>query len=246
MFISEDAEAHGYANMDDLLGGTGSLITVTGGYNSGDGPRAMYAPSPGLIISVGVDGYIYRSTSIFAAPSVVDAGAATTEDYNAVHGLRSQIMAGGESGAMAVSEDFGQTWSSITGPSSDNITALAVLEKNIAIVATDGPGVYRTEDFGQSWEEVNLAFTVDSIAGISFRKNEAAQSLVGYMAGTVNGEGFVARSIDAGATWVASSQHIASLPTSTGLNAVSAFQTAPNGVVVAGDASSSAGLVAVA
>ena len=164
----------------------------------------------------------------------VDGAKAGTNDLESVHGLKSQAMAVGAANTVVRSYDFGDTWELVAGPKASAVLSnVVMLAKNIALVSTGGE-LYRTEDFGSSWSQVNLPFEISTINEIAFRKNEASQSLLGHLVGTDGTKAIVARSTDGGASWVASTKQIAAGPTGANALSVAVSNLKPSEVAVGG------------
>ena len=212
--VSDAAVSHVAINIADLREGI-LTTSVVSGYTTARGPRAIYAAAPGYMLAVGTGGYIYKLSSILAKPVIKDAGAATTSNLLDVHGLKSQAVAVGADNTVVITGDFGETWKSVTGPSgtaTDDLLTVFMTSENVFLIGSDAGKLYRTENFGKTFSEVLLGFEVTKVTDMVFKRNEVNQSLLGFLTAETSSEGVIAKSIDAGASWSQSTNHVASTP----------------------------------
>jgi photosystem II stability/assembly factor-like uncharacterized protein len=197
--VSDDIASLHYADKDDL----DTWTEVATGFVAGGEPVAIYAPDPSHVYIVGLGGYVYLSTDITAGVSVLDAGVATAQNLNAVHGIGSQfIVAVGQANAVIYSDDGGATFQSVTGPAAGvHLLTVWCVNEDMWWVGTDNSGrLYYTKDRGQTWTEKTHpdSTTGGDITDIRFTEDPA----VGYFAfNTMTPAGRLYRTIDGGSSW---------------------------------------------
>lgn len=215
------AELHYKAIADIAAGVVGSWTEVTTGFSASGLPRKIFAASPADVWIVGTGGYIYHSTDIPSGVSIQDAGVATSQQLNAVHGADAlNVVAVGNSNAVVVTENGGDTWRSVTGPAVGvNLNAVFMVTALRWFVGTNGGKLFYTEDAGTTW--VEKAFP-GSGAGIVYDVT-FANRLVGYMAhATAAPLGRILRTINGGASWYVTPEGQGSIPTNLRINDVEA------------------------
>lgn len=198
--VSAELIGVAYATLADLLTGSETWTTVTTGFVAGGAPKANYVYDPSNIWIVGAGGYIYKSTDITAGVTVQDAGVATVQNLNAVHGIdQLHLVAVGASNAVVYSNNGGITWTPITGPAVGvALNTVWMASQNLWYIGTAGGKLYYTDNAGVTWTEV--AFP-GSGAG-SVRDIKFATNAVGYMShDTATPRGRVLRTIDGGRSW---------------------------------------------
>ena len=248
---------HYVAKVDDLVTGSASISQITG-YTTAKGPRAIYAPSSGNMTIVGAGGAIYRAAGIRSNVTLVD-GTTTSNDLNDVHGMGEQMVAVGASATIVVSDNFGDSWTSVT-PQVDgtnlttgNFTAVHMVAKDAFLIAhtpaTIGPNapvtLYYTRDFGKTLTACSIVGATLNAAGASINDiqlvmNETGLSAIGYMAITNGGtttSGAIARTLDGGFNWSVSEPYADVEGTSLAVNSVAAIDAnrAIAGVYVAAE-----------
>ncbi len=119
-----------------------------------------------------------------------------------------------DSGDVAYSEDFGQTWQVIGGPASglpDAPVYDLVLDHNSSInnrilyAASFGNGVYKSENGGRSWVENNQGLSTDGNRSVSSIALDPINPNVLFAGGEMNG---VYKTEDGGLHWNKVSQTI--------------------------------------
>lgn len=187
------------------------------GMVSGHGPNALYANGR-EVWACGDGGYIYKSNNAGVTWDVEDDGGATTEDLQAIAGFASDaIIAVGDNGAVVRTQNQGRSWSALTGPSADDLTAIAFPRSGQPYVGTDVGTLWRGFQSGDSWEQVALpvagAGTINDIVFCG----PCGKGEFGYIAYDAPGpEGQVWRSLDGGASW----SQVSNVPDNAGLNTV--------------------------
>lgn len=96
-------------------------------------------------------------------------------------------------GTPSLSRDGGDTWNDLVGPPNDELTGLVASSSEEGVVYGLGFGLYKSEDFGDSWREI----TPPQIGGLSVLRVHPNDSSVLWAADQVT----LARSIDGGETW---------------------------------------------
>lgn len=223
--VSNAQGGHNYALSSEFGVGTFPVFTaITAGYTGA--PNAISSYGDGAF-AVGDSGYVYNLTSAVAEPTVVDAGAATTENLNDVSTLSELIaVAVGDNNAVVHTVD-GSIWSAITGPSVGvDLTSVEVVSDNVWFVGTTSGEVYYTVDGGSNWtQSLNLT---DPVYSISF-----ANETVGYAAiGAV-----IYQTGDGGCSWAVSPTSSGqTLPANQDVQSVTACKYRPDFVVGGGTA----------
>lgn len=125
---------------------------VSTGFVTGGEPNAIWSVGNTAFI-VGDGGYIYMMTDATAGVTVVDAGVANADDYNAVHALSDEIaLAGGNAGSLAITKN-GTIWTSVSGPVGVgvNINAVWMKSEDVWFVGTSDGNLYYTLNGGTTW-----------------------------------------------------------------------------------------------
>lgn len=148
-----------YSKINTDSGVPGAWTAVTSGFTAGTAPNDTYVKSTRNVFFASDGGYVYKATSITSGVSVLEAGIATSENLLRIDGDYDQtIVAGGENGALIISDDGGRIWASVpTSPTSDNIQALGVKNKYEFWVGTAAGEVFYTLDGGNNWTELIFA-----------------------------------------------------------------------------------------
>lgn len=215
------AELHYKAISDIVNGVAGSWTEVTTGFSASGLPRRLWAASPSDVWFVGTGGYIYHSSDIASGVSVQDAGVATSQQLNDVHGIDAlNVIAVGNSNAVVVTANGGETWRAVTGPAVGvNLNAVYMVDDLRWFVGTAGGRLYYTTDGGNTW--VEKAFP-GSGSGVIYDIDFSTPT-VGYMShsnSTPNGR--LLRTIDGGNSWYVLPEGSGSIPTNSRLNRIAA------------------------
>lgn len=223
-----------YATLSDLLVGAETWTNVATGFVTAGTPRAVFAFDPSNVWIVGGAGYIYKSTDVTAGVSVQDAGVATTQILNAIHGINQlHIVAVGASNAVVYTNNGGQTWTPLTGPAVGvALNTVWMATENKWFVGTDGGKLYYTLNAGTTWTEVTFP---GSGSGHVYAVKFSTPS-VGYMAHTTSApRGRILRTINGGQSWYVAPESGVTLVNNQKLEALSTCD--PNVVYSAGLAS---------
>jgi photosystem II stability/assembly factor-like uncharacterized protein len=242
VIISADGIAIHYTPIADLLAGTETWTKVTTGLNASGGPRRIYSYGPSQSWIVGYGGYVYFTDDPTAGVEVQDAGSATTQQLNDVHGIdQNFIVAVGNSNAIIRTRNGGQTWESITGPSVGvALNAVWVVDEKLWWVGTAGGNLYNTRDGGLTWIIKPFKGSgAGSITDIKFSTRS-----VGWLSHTdATPLGRILRTIDGGQSWFTPTDvGQPAIPTNTRINTL-AVCADPNMVYGAGNTTSNDGIL---
>ena len=215
------AELHYKLISDIVTGVAGSWTEVTTGFSASGLPRKIWSDSPSNVWIVATGGYIYHSSDIASGVSVQDAGVATAQQLNAVHGVDAlNVIAVGNSNAVVVTANGGETWRSVTGPAVGvNLNTVFMVDSLTWFVGTAGGRLYYTEDGGVTWTE--KAFP-GSGAGVVYDVSFSTPT-VGYMShSTAAPAGRILRTIDGGNSWYVLPEKAGSIPANSRMNRIAA------------------------
>jgi hypothetical protein len=172
---SNAAGSIAYAQIDPIDGTLGAFTEVTTGIVGGGEPNDIYVASPFEAFIVGDGGYIYRMVDPTAGVEVLNAGSATTENLNRVHGYGSTIVAVGANAAVVASTNRGASWATTAAaPGAAALTAIAVRDRYHWYVG--GSSRYYTRDGGASWTEQAIA-SASTVTDIVFPTAEIGYTL---------------------------------------------------------------------
>lgn len=218
--LSNEGDAHHYAESADILLETETWTEVTG-YNAAGSPNSMFAFTPNHIWVVGDGGYVYKLTDITAtvtASNVQDAGSATTENLNCVHGYDElHLVAVGVNNAVIYTID-GETWAAVAGPD-PAITLRTVWMRSESewFVGSEDGKLWYTRNSGTTWTE--KAFP-GSGTGVT-QDIKFSNDTVGFLSHTTAaGKGRILRTIDGGYSWVVAPEGDTSIPLADKFNKV--------------------------
>ena len=170
---------------------------------TGGEPNDLYIDGNTAYI-VGDGGYIYQSSDILSGVTVIDAGDATSENLNRIHGSDTTLMATGANGALVLSTNSGETWAIPTvTPFADAGTAIFVLDNFRAWIGSDGGQVFYTLNGGESWIEQNFSGSGSGqVNDIVFATDETG--FISHSAATPTAR--LLTTMDGGETWGLSTQ----------------------------------------
>lgn len=215
--ISSTDESHHYAETADIILGLETWAEVTG-YTVGKGPNCIWTLKPGYAWIGGLGGYVYFLDDVTEAPTVQDAGSATTENLNAIHAFDEEhVLAVGDNNAVIHTTD-GATWSAITGPDvAVNLTACWMAGEDVWWVGTAGGKLYYTKNGGSTWTEKQFSGSgAGAVSDIVFVSTQ-----VGYLAhATAAPAGRILRTISGGNSWYILPEGTGSIPANDKINAL--------------------------
>lgn len=232
---SNGAGSLNYALLSELRStGTDPAFTeITTGIAAGGEPNDMSVAS-GVLFAVGDAGYIYSTTDVTAGLTVLDAGAALTDNLLAVHALSDTFaVAVGNAGAIVKTED-GSAWTAVT-PSpvgvTINFTSVWVKNEKEWFLGTSNGKLYYTADGGTTFSEKTFsgsgAGQVDAIA-----MSSDSVLYIAHRTATPNGR--ILRSYNSGYSFVVLPEGSASLQSVDYFNALATCWHDPNVVYAAG------------
>jgi photosystem II stability/assembly factor-like uncharacterized protein len=205
--------------------GTGFVVTGE--------PNAIFNIGASRTWIVGDGGYVYFTNTPDNGVSVQDAGVATAQDLQCVHGADIfNLIAGGDTGALIVTSDGGNNWAAATSsPTVQTINAVWMRSPYVWFVLDNAGRMYYTDDAATSWVEKLYPLSGDGVMhDISFSREPG--SPYGVLTATDGSNGFIFRTIDGGNSWYQLPDVAASTPTNVQLNAIAAGLT--GNVLIAG------------
>lgn len=195
---------HIYASFADIDAGTNNFTLVTSGYVASKGPRALVSKNPALTFVAGAGGYIYLIDNPSSGVTVLTAGTQTTQPLNDIDYSGSTVVAVGDSNAVIYSDNNGDSWATVTGPSvGGNLSAVWCLTDRIWFVAVGsatGVGtLWYTLNKGVNWTQKLLPnqSSISTINDINFSDD----GQLGYIAAQHGAAGKVYTTTDGGNTF---------------------------------------------
>lgn len=227
VFSNESLSLH-YAAIADVLAGTETWAEVSTGFVSTKGPNGGFSLGSVFNWFVGDGGYIYFSDDVTSAVTVQSAGAQSVQNLNDIHGSDEfNLVAVGASNTVLFTNDGGQGWSAVTGPTPGvALTTVWVKSALVWIVGTAGGELWYTQDGGANWSIKGFPGSgAGAVRDISF-----ATPTVGYMShSTAAPAGRVLRTIDGGFSWyVLPEQAGLSITANDRINSLAACSENPN------------------
>jgi len=230
------------AEINDVTGIPSNWTKVTSGFVSSNFVREVHVENAREVYFAGANGYIYKTDSILSGVTVSDAGNATTDNLNDIHGNDNTIVAVGQNGAIVYSLNRGSSWAVPTNsPSANDIRAIHVINE-FRWWAGDTNGVvnYTVNRGETAWTTITLTstkgVTVNDIEDIVFVNDE-----IGYISAsqTAPAAGCVFTTRNGGFTWTDAGGRLANFPTVDRINAlavpfVSNQAVASNNLAMAG------------
>jgi photosystem II stability/assembly factor-like uncharacterized protein len=235
--VSNAGAGHFYvlqSEMALLVNGTGdpAFASVTSGYNGSGPPNDIWSVGV-LAFIVGDAGYIYSLTSdATASPSTLDAGSAVTDNLNAVHAMsKTQVLAGGDAGAVVYSLD-GESFTEVAvRPTAQNINAVWMKSERYFWVGTADGRLFYTIDQGASWTEKTFS---GSGAGVVYDITFATDSVMFVAHATAAPAGRILRSYDGGYSFNILPEGVGSIPDNDRITALAACGEDANFIVGVG------------
>lgn len=215
--VSSDSLSMHVADKDDLINASETWQEIATGFVATKGPKAIVSVSPRETFIVGQGGYIYTTTYPRDGVTVQDAGVATTQNLNAVDALNGNyVVAVGDSNSVVFTENGGNSWSSVTGPSVGvNLVTIAMRSVSEWWIGTAGGKMFYTLDKGQHWTEK----TFNGSGSGTVKKIVWASDTVGFMAHNSGTAGRIFRTVSGGNTWYVLPEGTSgSMPTNGAIN----------------------------
>lgn len=203
---SEDA--YYISTINQLTGVPGTWTKVSTGFVGAGTPNDMFVESPSRVYFCGDAGYIYVSTNIAAGVSVLNAGGATSNNLNRIHGDSGVLLAVGASGTVIKSINKGNSWATTTTQLSGTLQACAV-RSQYSLWAGNSAGVASySEDQGETWTTLS---TLPGSAVIAISDIVWASAEIGYVCASRTGPtAVVFGTFDGGSTWSEGSNGVVS------------------------------------
>lgn len=202
ILISNTANEIHWTNVNEIFEGANTWNQVNSGFVASKNPNAMWAVDVRHIWIVGNGGYVYLAKNYKVQVEVQDAGVATTQNLNSVHGFNiDNVLAVGNSNAVIFTTNGGSTWESVAGPSVGvNLGACWMWDQKTWIVGEGAGGngkLWLTTNSGITWTPLGLPATYLRIDKIMF-----VSEAEGYIAARAGGQSYILRTITAGYEWV--------------------------------------------
>jgi photosystem II stability/assembly factor-like uncharacterized protein len=213
-----------YATLDD----PSTWNEVTTGFVATKYPNAVFSLSATLTWLAAEDGYIYFSENPVGGVEVQSDGSATAEDLLCIHGIDPRnLIAGGESGALLLTDNGGQVWSaaaSVPGGIGDILTVW-MRTTHCWMIGDSNGTLWYTKNAGVSWTQITFPVTAPTdVTDIVFADH--ADSPFGFMTVKTASAGYILRTIDGGRSWYQLPDGAGAMPANAGLNCVSAGNSA--------------------
>jgi photosystem II stability/assembly factor-like uncharacterized protein len=237
-----------YAAIADILNGVAVWANVATGIVSGNEPNVLFSLGPNLTWIGGKAGYMYFTADPTSGLTVQDAGVATAQQINAIHGIdQLNLMAVGNSNAVLFTQNGGNTWSTVTGPAVGvNLNCCFMFDSLQWFVGDAAGNLWYTTNAGLTWTQRAIPHQgVGAIRDIVFGFNSQHQT-VGYLAVNDATKGYILRTINGGGSWYTVPEQAGTLPTNAHIDALATCQnqnvifaaglkvTAGDGIIVKG------------
>jgi hypothetical protein len=212
--VSNDSGSLHYKTKADINAGiAGNWTEVTTGFVTGGEPNDIWSVGTRVFI-VGDGGYVYDCTDPSLGVTVLDAGAATTEDLYAIHGISDdRAVAVGANDSVVFTENR-ITWQAgdATGGGGSN-DAVWMHDKDVWEVGDTSGNFYYTLDQADNWTLKGLPGAPSAIKDIAYSTKS-----VGYVVGinAAGTGGYMARTYNGGYSWRAMPEGPGSLPGTPG------------------------------
>jgi hypothetical protein len=199
-----------YAVIDSITGMPGAFTAVTTGFVATKTINDIWVKSSNEAYICANGGYIYKLTDPTAGVTVLNAGNATTQNLNRIHGAGETIVAVGAAGAVVRSTNSGSAWAVTTAPSASALQAVWVIDPLYFWVGSAAGFRYYTTAGGTSWVGQQLP-SATAITDIVFPTDED-----GYTVYTTASASYVQATTFGGAVWAdnsAANARIGQFPT---------------------------------
>lgn len=232
--FSEVDEAHHYKLQSSIDAGTvGGWTAVTGGYVVTHGPLKAWSRSPSETYIAAEGGYIYFMANPAAAVTVLSDGSATVQNLNDIRGKGRTIVAVGDSNAVVVSNNGGDTWGLVTGPVVGvNLNTVDVVTSKIWFIGAANGTSWYTLNGGTSWVSNTPDATITSVNEIRF-----VDEIVGYMVVQTSTDAKIYRTADNGYSWHSDEPYVDTVPAALRFNFITPCPGNYNVVLAGGLAS---------
>jgi len=218
-----------YAEKSDLTPtSVAAWSVITTGFSASGLPQAIWSTGSEAFI-VGTGGYIYGTTDPTVGVTLLDAGVATGNVLNAVHGLSGEFaIAVGNFGSIVKTED-GVVWTFVTPTNiafgATSFNCVLVVSKTEWVFGTTAGRLYYTLDGGVTFYEKTFPGSGSGVVQDIVKSNAS----VWYMSHTTAaGRGRILRSYDAGYSWEVMPENVGTLPLNDRITALVACPNDPN------------------
>ncbi len=221
-----------YADVTEL--GTTAWVLANVGAVNGEYINDLLALDWMHVYAATSGGYVYKSNDGGVTWTLIES--TNANDLNGIDGVgygpnAGTIWAAGDSNTLLLSEDYGDSWTSVTGPTGgagDNNDCIVVTPDGTVIFGNDAGEVYGSYDDGDSWETL----AAQGVTPTAIRSLKSwGDSLIWMAVNLGDNSGRVLRSVDGGANFKLWSLN---MPSNTGLNCI--FPVDANVVWTGGDA----------
>ena len=232
-----DQDAYHYEDIQDIIDGVDVWTQVTAGFVAAGSPNALVSVGRNKTWFAGDGGYVYISTDITAGVTVQTAGDVTAQNLNDIHCADGVLVAVGASNTVLVSQNEGESWSTVTGPAVGvDLISVEVISENVWFVGDADGDLWYTLDAGVNWTQKTItgATGTADVEDIAFVNQK-----VGYLARGTE----VYRTIDGGFSWILSPEdNTFSFPTNTLISSIAVCSSQPN-LYFAGGANTTDGVL---
>jgi len=204
---------------------------ATGFVTNGEPNDCWKSPSGLDLFIVGDLGYIYKCEDPTIGVTVLDAGAASTANLNAVHTIGDTfVIAVGDAGSVVYATDGASFQATNTNPVGvgTNLNCVWAKSESEWFVGDSAGVVWWTKDKGDNWTQL-----VD--LGAAVRDIQFASDSVGYVASdTATPRGQIRRTYDGGYSWQVLPEGVGTMAANDRVNALAACPDDVNFVVGVG------------
>lgn len=202
IIVSAAGGAYYYARKDSLS----TWTKVSDGFVGGSGPTCIYAPAVGSIYMGGEGGYVYKLGIPGQPVQVLEAGSATAQDLNAIHGAGQTLLAVGDANAAILSNNNGRSFVALTGPKpATALNCCWVIDRDTLWIGADQ--LYYSREAGKAGSWTPVATGIPGLTAITALVFSAESTAIGYVAGTGVANGYLARTTTFGNDFEAVSLH---------------------------------------
>jgi hypothetical protein len=199
-----------------------SFTQINTGFVTGGAPQDIWSLG-NVAYLVGNGGYIYKTTDPASGVTVIDAGAATISQLNAVHMLSEEfgVAVGNDGVILTINNDLVSALATSPVGVGVDLNCVWVKSETEWFVGSAAGVLYYTLDGGATWTEKTLPGTAPStVTDIAM-----ASASVMYVAATVTDKGETYVSINGGASFIRMPLGSANaMPNNDGINAIAAFE----------------------
>ncbi|MFW6031169.1 MAG: WD40/YVTN/BNR-like repeat-containing protein [Myxococcota bacterium] len=231
--ISNDSGSLHFAPSEDIIDGSETWTEVDSGFEAGGAPNAIYSHSRTQTWIAGDGGHIYFTEDPTEDVEAQTTGGVTAENLNDIHTFDGRnVVAVGDNNAVLISDNGGETWTSVTGPATGvDLNTCWQFDRNTIFVGTSDGRLFYSTNSGSTWTEKTFPGNgAGEVRDIVF-----ARPAVGYMAhDTADPAGRVLRTIDGGNSWYVAPEGDATLSANDRINSLAICEHDINLVMAGG------------